>query len=149
MRWNILSFYTRDSIVSFLPSFNRSSLDSLAESMDCLSSFLQAVSGYLVNLDACNSSVIPLLFFIVPAISRGSSERSLSQETFRALDEKKKNVTPSTRSPLEFGFRERKEIDRQKGTWRKKKSREKRNVTPNIATDAKSLICPVAFFFYR
>lgn len=114
-RDEIFSLFTLETR-SFLPSFNRSSLDSVAESMDCLSSFLQAVSGYLVNLDACNSSVIPLLFFIVPAISRGSSERSLSQETFRALDEKKKNVTPSTRSPLEFGFRERKEIDRQKGT---------------------------------
>lgn len=116
--------------------------------MDCLSSFLQAVSGYLVNLDACNSS--SPFFFIVPAISRGSSERSLSQETFRPLDERKKKKCNSIRRIPSRIWVSRTKRDRPtEGDVKEEKKKKKRNVTPNIATDAKSLICPVAFFFLQ
>lgn len=122
--------------------------------MDCLSSFPSGCEWWISRKSRCLVTLprYLLLLFIVPAISRGSSERNLSQETFRALDEKKKKKEKKCnaihRIPSRIWVSRTKRDRPTEGDVKKKKSREKRNVTPNIATDVKSLICPVAFFFF-
>lgn len=122
--------------------------------MDCLSSFLQAVSGYLVNLDACNSFVIPLLFFFYCTGNFEGIERKkpFPRNVSASWWEKKKKCNSIHRIPSRIWVSRTKRDRPTEGNVKeekKKKSREKRNVTPNIATDAKSLICPVAFFFLQ